>query len=81
MTAPGFGAQTLPQKILGLHQALTEHNVPYGFGGAIALAYHAEPRATDDIDINILLPPDQAQSVLSVLDRLFDHLRRGAGYV
>ena len=71
MTSPEFGGETLPQKILGLHQVLTEHNVPFGFGGAIALAYHAEPRATDDIDINILLPPDQSKPVLSALDRLF----------
>ncbi len=71
MRSPEFGSEGLPQKILGLHRVFTEREIPYGFGGAIALAYHAEPRATDDIDVNILLPPDRGNDVLAALDMLF----------
>lgn len=71
MGAPTFGGESLPEKILGLHATLTGHNVPYAFGGAIALAYHAEPRATDDIDLNIFVSPDHAPRVVGALDELF----------
>jgi hypothetical protein len=71
MHSPEFGGETLPQKILGLHQAFTEHGIAYAFGGAIALAYHAEPRATDDIDVNILMPPHRGEEVVVALDELF----------
>lgn len=76
MRSPEFGSEGLPQKILGLHRAFTEHEIPYAFGGAIALAYHAEPRATDDVDVNILLPPDHGDDVLAALDTLFATLDR-----
>lgn len=69
--APGFEGQSLPQKILGLHRAFSKHGIPYAFGGAIALAYHAEPRATDDIDVNILMPPERGADVVAALDGLF----------
>lgn len=71
MHSPEFGGETLPQKILGLHATFTEHRIAYAFGGAIALAYHAEPRATDDIDVNILMPPDRGPDVVAALDQLF----------
>jgi hypothetical protein len=45
---------SLPEKILAIERALTD--VPHAFGGALALAYHAEPRATIDIDLNVFLP-------------------------
>jgi hypothetical protein len=69
--SPERGGESLPQKILGLHEVFTEHQIPNGFGGAIALAYHAEPRATDDIVVNILWPPDRAATVVDVLATLF----------
>lgn len=46
MSAPEFSGETLPRKIIALHGTLTAHRVPYAFGGAIALAYDAEPRST-----------------------------------
>ena len=40
------------------------HAVPHAFGGALALAYHAEPRSTVDIDVNVFVPTDRADDVL-----------------
>jgi len=31
-------------------------DIPHAFGGALALAYYAEPRATVDIDLNVFVP-------------------------
>ena len=42
---------TLPKKVVSLARALEESELPYAFGGALALAYYAEPRATVDIDV------------------------------
>jgi hypothetical protein len=59
---------SLAQRILELEQALAE--IPHAFGGALALAYYAEPRATVDIDLNVFVPveqfPDVARPLLDV---------------
>ncbi len=44
--------------------------VPHQFGGAIALAWYRNPRATTDIDINLTLPPEAAEPILAMLARL-----------
>lgn len=44
--------------------------VPHAFGGALALAYYAEPRATIDIDLNVFVPEAQAERVFEPLRRL-----------
>ena len=59
---------SLPEKILAIDRALEP--IPHAFGGAITLAYHAEPRATIDIDINVFVPSDRAAEVLEPLDWL-----------
>lgn len=53
--------KTLAEKIVGLDAALDE--IPHAFGGAIALAYYAEPRATIDIDLNLFVPVAQVERV------------------
>jgi hypothetical protein len=53
--------RSLPEKIVALHEALGE--IPHAFGGAIALAYYAEPRATIDIDLNLFVPADRAGEI------------------
>jgi hypothetical protein len=58
----------LPDKVVAIHHALAP--VPHAFGGAIALAYYAEPRATIDIDLNVFVPTDQAEEVLGPLAEL-----------
>ena len=52
---------TLPGRVLAIEAALTE--VPHAFGGALALAYSAEPRATIDIDLNVFVPVEQFSDV------------------
>lgn len=59
---------SLPDKIVAIHRALDA--TPHAFGGALALAYHAEPRATVDIDVNVFLPVERADEVLGPLGRL-----------
>jgi hypothetical protein len=41
--------------------------VPHQFGGAIALAWYRNPRATTDIDVNLTLPPKAADPVLGAI--------------
>jgi hypothetical protein len=54
--------------ILAVAGALAD--VPHAFGGALALAYHAEPRATIDIDVNVFVPAEEADRVLGPLAAL-----------
>ena len=56
--------------IVSLHEMLDSAGVPHQFGGAIALAWYRNPRATTDIDVNLTLPPAAAEPVLGVLARL-----------
>lgn len=59
---------TLAQRILVIHEALA--SIPHAFGGAIALAYFAEPRATIDIDLNLFVPVARYAEVAAVLGRI-----------
>lgn len=59
---------SLPDKVLAIDRALTA--VPHAFGGAISLGYHAEPRATIDIDLNVFVPVERAAEALDPLGRL-----------
>lgn len=61
---------SLPEKVITIHETLGESRVPHALGGALALAYYAEPRATIDIDINIFLPADQGQRIIDLLGEL-----------
>lgn len=61
---------SLPDKITALHRRLAEARIPHAFGGALALAYYAEPRATIDIDLNIFLPPSDFEDVVAALGPL-----------
>lgn len=47
----------LPEKVLAIHHQLRAAKIPHAIGGALALAYYAEPRATVDVDINVFVPP------------------------
>jgi len=57
---------SLPDKILAVDRAF--ERVPHAFGGAISLAYHAEPRATIDIDVNVFVPVDRVDEILDSAD-------------
>jgi nucleotidyltransferase AbiEii toxin of type IV toxin-antitoxin system len=59
---------TLAQRVLAIDGALTD--VPHAFGGALALAYYAEPRATIDIDLNVFVPAERFSEVAVPLVQL-----------
>jgi hypothetical protein len=63
---PGRGL-ALPEKVIAIDRALTVAKVPHAIGGAIALAYYAEPRATVDIDVNVFVPTDRWSDVRTAL--------------
>ena len=44
--------------------------IPHAFGGALALAYYAEPRATIDIDLNVFVPAERFAEVAAPLVEL-----------
>lgn len=48
-------APSLPEKVVAIHESLAAAKVPHAIGGALALAYYAEPRATVDVDINVFV--------------------------
>ena len=58
---------SLAEKVLAISGALSE--IPHAFGGAIALAYYAEPRATIDIDVNVFVGVEQFENVAELLAR------------
>jgi len=61
---------SLSEKVLLIEATLQTARFPHAFGGAIALAYYATPRATIDIDVNVFVEADRANDVLAALGRL-----------
>jgi hypothetical protein len=59
---------TLAQRIVAIDVALSD--TLHAFGGALALAYYAEPRSTIDIDVNVFIPADRFAEVAEPLVRL-----------
>lgn len=57
----------LDEKIVLVHLALEAATIDHAFGGALALAYYAEPRATVDVDLNVFAPPGRAGRTLDTL--------------
>lgn len=60
-------APSLPDKVTAIHLALEQAKVPHAIGGALALAYYAEPRATIDVDINVFVHTDQWPAIRDAL--------------
>jgi hypothetical protein len=59
---------SLPEKIVQVHQALDAADLPYAFGGALALAWcTGRARGTIDIDINVFADTDSAKIVCNAL--------------
>ena len=61
---------SLSDKVVQIEAALRRHELPHAFGGALALAYYATPRATIDIDVNLFVPVSRADDVLQRLEDL-----------
>ena len=59
---------TMAEKVVALDRALAR--VPHAFGGALALAYYAEPRSTIDIDLNLFVAADRFGQVARPLTKL-----------
>lgn len=64
------GEPGLDEKIVLVHRALEATSIAHAFGGALALAYYAEPRATVDVDLNVFVPPRRAGRTLDALGAL-----------
>jgi hypothetical protein len=60
----------LHEKVLAIHRLLSREKIPHAFGGALALAYYAEPRSTIDIDVNVFLSPADYPVVERALAKL-----------
>jgi hypothetical protein len=50
---------SLPDKVIAVHERFTSAKIPHAIGGALALAYYAEPRATIDIDVNVFVSTER----------------------
>jgi hypothetical protein len=61
---------SLPEKVVAIDRGLGEARIAHAFGGALALAYYAEPRATIDIDVNVFISPAESAAVLRALSPL-----------
>ena len=61
---------SLAGRVLAIEGALAKAEVPHAFGGALALAYYAEPRATIDIDLNVFVPIERFTDVAAPLAQL-----------
>lgn len=61
---------SLPEKIVGIDRRLKDTRIPHAFGGALALAYYAEPRVTIDIDVNVFVPTTRVDEIERALGPL-----------
>ncbi len=65
MIAPTVSSQRdgseppLVEKVVAIHHRLEAARIPHAIGGALALAYYAEPRATVDVDVNVFVSTDR----------------------
>ncbi len=60
----------LAGRIVAVHELLDSMAVPHQFGGAVALAWYRNPRATTDVDLNVTVAPEDASPVLGALTHL-----------
>lgn len=58
----------LGERLIAVHDALTEADFPHAIGGAIALGYCTlEARGTKDLDVNVFVTPDRVREVFAAL--------------
>ncbi|HKJ24815.1 MAG TPA: hypothetical protein VKB65_08350 [Myxococcota bacterium] len=65
-----MASPSLAEKVLRLEEGCRARGIPHAFGGALALAYYATPRATIDIDLNVFVAVERADEVLDLLAAL-----------
>lgn len=61
---------SLAEKVVAVDAALRRARLTHAFGGALALAYYSEPRATVDIDVNVFVPLERWRDVAAALEPL-----------
>lgn len=73
----------LSETLLLVDDTLRRVDIPYAFGGAIALAYHViQARGTSDLDVNLAAPAEATEALLGLLPDVewgvetIDHLER-----
>lgn len=59
--------ESTTQKAVAVATALSRAGVPFALGGALAYAYHAVPRQTNDVDFNVFVPGEQSEPVVELL--------------
>lgn len=60
----------LASKIAAVHEMLDSMRVVHQFGGAVALAWYRNPRATTDVDLNVTVMPADAEPILGAIAHL-----------
>ena len=60
----------LDEQIVAIERAFALADIPHAFGGAQALAYYGNVRATHDIDVNVFVPSSEGARVLAALGEL-----------
>jgi hypothetical protein len=61
---------SLPDKLIAVDEALDAAGIAHAFGGALALAYYAEPRSTADVDVNVFCSVDDYPAVAASLSAI-----------
>lgn len=61
---------SLVELVLEVHHHLDAADLSHAFGGALALAYVAEPRGTVDIDVNVFSPMTEIETILEVFSSI-----------
>jgi hypothetical protein len=56
--------------VVAVHDLLQGRGEAHAFGGALALAYYAEPRGTIDVDVNVFVPFERAPEIVAGLEEL-----------
>ena len=59
---------TAPEVARQVADALEAAGLPYAIGGAIAYGLHAPPRATNDVDVDLFVGPDQYEAGFDALE-------------
>lgn len=62
--------------VVAVDSRLSGAGIAHAFGGALALAYVADPRGTVDVDVNVFTPLDRIDVVLDALSTLGLHPER-----
>lgn len=68
---------SLVEVITALIRALEQSEIPYAFGGAVALSAWSEPRATVDVDLNVWVDEQGYGALFDTLEEAGAEVDRG----